>query len=76
MEGHYLMCQHRRLTVAEAKEFLAREGLKQSQLPTIFASDPGLASVRASVGDIIEITRPALGEFGEHVFYRRVVSGW
>jgi DNA-directed RNA polymerase subunit H (RpoH/RPB5) len=76
MEGHYLMCKHRRLTVAEEKEFLKREGIERSQLPAIFLSDPALASIRPAIGDIIEITRPSIGEFGEHQYYRRVVSGW
>ena len=76
MEGHYLMCKHRRLTAAEAKELLNREGLKRSQIPAIFINDPALESIRPAVGDIIEITRPQNGEFAKHLFYRRVVTGW
>lgn len=76
MEGHYLMCEHRRLTASEAKAFLDREGLKRSQIPAIFINDPALESIRPAVGDIIEITRPQHGGFAEHLFYRRVVTGW
>jgi len=70
------MCEHRRLSAAEANEVLNREGLKRSQVPAIFIDDPALLSIRPAVGDIIEITRPQNGEFAEHHYYRRVVSGW
>ena len=74
--AHYLQCEHSLLTKAEVKQLLDSENIELENLPYIFINDQGLEGLKAAIGDVVKVQRPANGNFPEGMYYRRVVMSW
>jgi DNA-directed RNA polymerase I, II, and III subunit RPABC1 len=68
---HRLVPRHRPLRPQEKDELLNRYGVKDSQLPRIFRSDPVVKYLGVDAGTVLEITRKS-ETAGRYVTYRLV----
>jgi len=71
---HVLYSKHKLLSVKETEEILKRFGITKKELPSIRASDPGISTLKAKVGNVIEIVRKS-PTAGEQKYYRVVIDG-
>ncbi|MEM0093962.1 MAG: DNA-directed RNA polymerase subunit H [Thermofilum sp.] len=71
---HKLVPQHILLSQEEAKRILRKLGLKKSELPWIYSTDPVARALKAKPGDVIMIIRKS-PTAGEAVAFRVVVKG-
>ena len=69
---HHLVPQHEVVQKEDAHALLKQFGLDYDKLPRILLDDPMVAELKASVGDVIRITRDS-PVAGETIYYRRVV---
>ncbi len=70
---HELVPKHEVLSEEEAKELLDKLNISRGQLPKIYKNDPMVKKIKASVGDIICITRKSKTA-GESKYYRVVIE--
>jgi len=71
---HELVPKHILLTREEAKKLLKLMGLRKSELPWIYATDPAAKALGAKPGDVIMVIRKS-PTAGEAVALRLVVPG-
>lgn len=71
---HKLVPQHILLSKEEARKILKRLGLKKSELPWIYSTDPVARALKAKPGDVVMIIRRS-PTAGEAVAFRVVVKG-
>jgi len=69
---HELVPKHIILSPQEKEELLKKYGIKENQLPKIYASDPIVRLIGAKPGDVIKIIREFEGK--KSVYYRLVVK--
>jgi len=68
---HILQPKHIKLKPNEAESLLKKYNIALSQLPKIKHSDPALANLNVSVGDVIKIEREEEGK--TNTYFRVVV---
>jgi DNA-directed RNA polymerase subunit H (RpoH/RPB5) len=73
IEKHELVPKHTLLSGAEKEEVLKKYGITSRQLPRILATDPVVAKLGCTVGDVVKIERKS-ETAGETVYYRVVVK--
>ncbi len=71
---HVLVPAYKVLTPEETEAIITQHGIKMSNLPKIFLSDPIIKKINAKIGDVLEITRKSLVT-GTAKHYRVVVDG-
>ena len=71
---HKLVPKHRKLSDEEKAEVLKKYNAPLYQLPRILITDPAVRSLRAKIGDIIEIERVSENA-GKTKYYRVVIVG-
>ena len=71
---HILVPKHTKLSDKDKAELLEKYNSTSREFPKILRSDPAIASLNASSGDIIRITRNS-PTAGETSFYRVVING-
>ncbi|MFZ8854716.1 MAG: DNA-directed RNA polymerase subunit H [Thermofilaceae archaeon] len=72
--NHELVPKHVLLSREEAKRILRRLGLRKSELPWIYSTDPVARALGAKPGDVIMVIRKS-PTAGEAVALRVVVKG-
>uniref|UniRef100_A0A7C1P117 DNA-directed RNA polymerase subunit Rpo5 n=1 Tax=Thermofilum pendens TaxID=2269 RepID=A0A7C1P117_THEPE len=72
--NHELVPKHILLSREEAKKMLKRLGLRKSELPWIYSTDPVARALGAEPGDVIMVIRNS-PTAGEAVAFRVVVKG-
>jgi len=72
--NHELVPKHALLSREEAKKILRRLGLRKSELPWIYSTDPVARALGAKPGDVIMVIRKS-PTAGEAVAFRVVVKG-
>ena len=70
---HELVPEHVLLSEEEKKELLEKLGVKLSQLPRIFTTDPAVKELGAKKGDVVKIIRKS-EVAGTAIYYRVVVE--
>jgi DNA-directed RNA polymerase subunit H len=71
--SHFLVPEHRVMTEEEKKGLLEKYDIKTINLPNISVKDPVAKTIKAKIGDVIEIKRKS-STAGESNYYRVVVS--
>lgn len=71
---HELVPKHVLLTREEAKRILKSMGVKKTELPLIYSTDPVAKALGAKPGDVIMVIRKS-PTAGKAVAFRLVVSG-
>ena len=71
---HVLYSKHKLLGEKETGDILKKYGVTKKELPSIKASDPAIATLKAKVGNVIEITRQS-PTAGIEKYYRVVIDG-
>ncbi|ABL77697.1 DNA-directed RNA polymerase subunit H [Thermofilum pendens] len=71
---HELVPKHVLLSKEEANRLLKAMGLKKSELPWIYSTDPVARALKAKPGDVIMIIRQS-PTAGESVAFRLVMRG-
>ncbi len=71
---HILVPKHTKLNEKEKSELLKRYNSTSRELPKILKSDPAIADLDVSAGDVIKISRKS-PTAGETLFYRVVING-
>lgn len=71
--NHVLVPKHIKLNKKEAEDILAKFDVTLIQFPKIMATDPAIASLNVSAGDIIKIERQSPTR-GVAVYYRVVIN--
>ncbi|GCC11365.1 DNA-directed RNA polymerase subunit H [archaeon] len=70
---HKLVPQHEILSEEEARMLLDKLNISRGQLPKTYKNDPMVKKIKATVGDIIRITRKSKTA-GESYYYRVVIE--
>ena len=70
---HVLVPKHEIVSSEEKNDIFKRFHIQHTDLPVILLSDPVIKRMKATVGDVIKITRKSLTA-GETVYYRIVVE--
>ena len=70
---HIYVPNHEIVTIAEAKEVLAKFHCKATELPLILVTDPAIIGLGVKPGDMIKITRASVTA-GESLYYRYAVE--
>lgn len=73
ISGHVLVPKHEVLSIDERNKIVSNLKTSLGNFPKILKSDPAVASLDVSVGDLIRITRKSVTS-GTSVFYRVVVD--
>ncbi len=71
---HRLVPRHVVLSREDAKRVLSRMGVKKTELPWMFSTDPVAEALGAQPGDVVMIIRES-PTAGRSVSYRLVISG-
>jgi len=71
---HKLVPQHILLSREEAKKILRRIGIKRTELPWMFSTDPVARALGAKPGDVVMIIRES-PTAGRSVSFRLVIAG-
>ena len=71
--NHELVPSHSVLSEKKLSELLVEYSITKNQLPKILTDDPMVKSLKAKVGDVIEIARTSLTA-GNHKYYRVVAD--
>lgn len=71
---HRLVPQHVLLSQEEAKRVLKRIGIRRTELPWIYSTDPVARALGANPGDVIMIIRES-PTAGRSVSFRLVIAG-
>ena len=71
---HILVPKHTKVSEKEKKELIEKYHLSFNQLPKIKSTDPAIANLNLSEGDIVKILRQSPTS-GKITFYRGVING-
>jgi DNA-directed RNA polymerase subunit H len=71
--NHVLVPKHTKLNKKESEDILKKFNVALIQLPKIMITDPAIASLKPSAGDIIKIERESATR-GTAVYYRVVIN--
>ncbi len=70
---HKIVPNHEILNEEDIDKILSEYKIEKEQLPKIRISDPAAISVKAKVGDVIQVTRESQTA-GKSYFYRLVIA--